>query len=199
MSLFRESEKKKRAKFTSWLRKVEKAVAKKTRKLHLSIETQLVLPESSSDILELFHGAFGDVSEYGIVLTGSIKGCDFVAMLPFRSNIMVFLFYISIHFDALCVNTSGNYTMRGDGKWVCEPKDRKKARQMNKRFPRPVVQRFSGTAIESIERGGHLSAAGEECTELSLYGLIDDIEAIDLFARTLGSFGDIVQLLDEWS
>jgi len=196
MSLFRESEKRKRAKFTSWVHKVEKAVAKKTRKLDLSVETQLVLPESASDILELFHGAFGDVSEYGILLPGSIEGCDFVAMLPFRSNVMVFLFYISIDFNALCVNTSGNYSMRGDGKWVCEPKDRKKARQMNKRFPKPVVQRFNGTAIESIERGGHLSAAGEECTELSLYGLIDDKEAINLFAKTLGSFGDIVQLLD---
>jgi hypothetical protein len=62
-----------------------------------------------------------------------------------------------------------------------------------------VVQRFTGTCIERIERGGHLCPAGEECTELSLYGLSDEQEAIDLFAKTLGSFGGIVQLLDEWS
>jgi hypothetical protein len=199
MSLFRESEKKKREKFTRWAHKVEKAVAKKTRKLDLFVETQLVLPESDSDILELFHSALGHVSEYGILLSGTIDDCGFVAMLPFRSEVMVFLFYISIDFNALCVNTSGNYSMRGDGKWVCEPKDRKKARQMNKRFPKPVVQRFTGTCIERIERGGHLCPAGEECTELSLYGLSDEQEAIDLFAKTLGSFGGIVQLLDEWS
>lgn len=198
MSLFRfiESEEKKRKKLTHWAHKVEKAVGKETR-LDLLLETQLVLPESDSDILELFHSSFGQDSEYGVLFSGLVDDCSFVAMLPFRSEVMVFLFNMSIDFEASFVNTSGRYSMVGGGKWVCKPKDRKKARQMNRLFPMPVVQRFTGTCIERVEQGGYLCPSGEECTELSLYGLINEQEAIYLFAETLGSVGDIVRLLNE--
>jgi hypothetical protein len=197
MGLFGESDKKKRKKYKRWAEKVEKAVAKKTRKSDLSVETQFVLPESDSGIRRFFQSALGDVSDYGILMSGSVDGSDVVAMLPFRGQAMVFLIYLSIYFNAVCVNTSGNYTMSANCKWKCEPRDKKKARRINKRFPKPPVQRFTGTSIERIERGGHLGPVDEGATELALYGLIEEKQAIDLFAKTLGNMNEIVSLLKE--
>jgi len=197
MRLFGESEKKKSSRLAKWASNVEKAVARKTRRLDLFLEGQLVVPESDSDVRELFQAALGGASEYGMMFSGSIEGCDFVAMLPFGSKIMIFLFDVSIDFTASCVNTSGTYAMSGSGTWVCEPKNRRRARQLNRRLPTPVVQRFRGDSIYSIDRCGHLVSTGEGGTELSLYGWLDNGAAIPLFAAAMGSLGDIIRLLSE--
>ena len=196
MGLFRESDRKTRERFARWAQRVENAVAKQARKARVVVNARRVTPESDDETIQYFHTALGPVPEFGVLLSGKTDGCDFAAILPFTSYEMVFVFGTPSRFSASCENRFGTYNVSGGVcDWVCQPKDRKMARQMNNRLPRPVVQQFIGTAIEHVDRGGHLGPAGAGYTELSLYGLADEKDAINMFADTLGNVTGIVQLL----
>lgn len=196
MGLFREGEGKARERFARWAQKVEKSVAKQARRGRIVVDVRRVTPESDDETLQYFHTILGPVPEFGVLVCGKVDGCDLAAILPFRSEAMVFVFDAPSGFSASCENRFGDYNVSGGVcDWVSQPKDRKVARQLNKRLPRPVVQRFTGTAIEHVDRGGHLGPVGGGYTELSLYGLADEKDTINMFADTLGNVTGIVQLL----
>lgn len=201
MSLFGRSKRNKASRQVRWAQDLDKVLAKKTKKLNISHTVELISNNSDPDLQRLFYDAFENDSEYGALLSGKVDESSFLAMLPYKSEGMFVQIRIPIQVNlrASFVNTSGSYSMKkGAGEWVCEPKDRKKSRQMNRRFPKPVVQRFAGTVIESIDQGGHLRPDGEGQIELSLYGLTDG-NPIDELARTLRSMDSVGQLLSEWA
>ncbi len=198
MSLFSESEDSKRKKHAKWLQGIEKTIAKRTKKLNCLIETEPVTLGSKQDILTIFHDAFGHLEDYGVVLSGETHQWSFYAITPFRSDRLIIRFEIpvQINWKAHYLHTGGPYSTRGE--WVCLPKDKKRSRQINKKFPKPIIGYYAGPGITTIKEGGHICTGKEETTELFINAFTGP-DVARTVSDALNRIDDVVLLLDEWS
>lgn len=199
MSLFSESEDRKRKKHARWLQGIEKTITKKTRKLNCLIKIEPVTSDSEQEILTSFHNAFGHLVDYGMVLSGELHQCRFSAIIPFRCERLVMHFEIPVR-----INWEAYYMLKGSGysikgKWVCQPKNKKRSRQMNRKFPKPIVGQFTKTGVFTIEEGGSIYAGEGENTELSINALCPKGKEARTVSDALNRIGDVVLLLNEWS
>ena len=196
----KEFDAKQEKRLAKWLQNVEGTITRRTRKLNYVMEVERVTPDSYQETLTIFHDAFGHLIKYGAVLSGKIHQCNFCALIPFPcQNLILMRFEIPIQIDweASYVHKGSGFSTAGA--WVCSPWNGRRARQMNRKFPRPVVGYYSGGAYTTKDEGGHICTGEEGITELVLYPFCPAGREAVTVASYLNRISDVVSLLNKWS
>jgi hypothetical protein len=198
MPLFSESEDRKRKKYVKWLQKIEKNVARGTRKLNCSLNTDPITPDSDKELLDFLHNTFGYVVDYGIALSGELHQCDFFVFLAFRGvNVfMSFVIPVQINWEAYYTNKSFQSSRHG---WVCKPENKKRSRKMNRKFPRPIVEVWTSTGTLVTSEGGSICPGEGETTVLTIDAFCPQGKEAYTVSEAFKCIGDVVSLLNEWS
>jgi hypothetical protein len=176
-------------KLSKWAQRLENKIIKKTSRLDFRIETDLVTPDSAPEF-----------NDYGVVISGEVNKCNFYSFIPFRPErvVMRFDIPIGINWTAQYENRGGAYRTKGKGKWVSRPKNRKRSRQINKKFPKPIVGYFNGGSFVSIDVGGYLAPTEGEASELVIDSLCPRRKEARVVWNALKRIGDVVSVMTEW-
>ncbi len=182
-----------------WLQSIEKEIRKRTKKLNFVMELESVTPDSDRETLTIFHDILGHLTDYGVVLSGTIHQCNFLALIPFPNQND-----IRMHFEIpIPIDWEASYVYKrigfSSGAWVCRPWNGRRAGQMNRKFPRPVVA-YGSSAEQTIKpEGGHICSGEGGITELVLYPFCPAGREAVTVANYLNTIGDVVSLLNKWS